>query len=307
MYSDSHKTMKPKNRFKKFQGHVLANKANILLWGTFFVFVLFVYHFLSDGDFSFLLTLGGIACCFAVVTLTVKILSQKSASGISVKTLELYAMVFFFRLCSILVYEGYLPFDKSGDWLYQAVEGLALVVSVINVFLVLGPYYISYSSHLDSFGYYKKVPHALGIIWIVVPCALLAIVIHPSLNGNFMTDVAWTFSCYLETFAMVPQLYLFTQKKSSNTVVEDFTSHFVFALGCGRFLHFIFWLSSYHELNDAYAATNDQYLGGAGYAGYMVVIMQFLQMCLMMNFIYHYLRSAATGTPMELPTHLSNV
>lgn len=32
-----------------------ANKANVLLWGSFITLVVFVYHFLSDGDFSFLL------------------------------------------------------------------------------------------------------------------------------------------------------------------------------------------------------------------------------------------------------------
>ena len=36
------------NLFKK-------NKLNILLWGLFSFMVFFSYHFLSDGDFSFLL------------------------------------------------------------------------------------------------------------------------------------------------------------------------------------------------------------------------------------------------------------
>lgn len=300
MYGNQNSSMGSSKDARSFKTKVAANKGNIVLWSSFFVFILFVYHFLSDGDFSFLLTLGGIACCFAVVTLTVKILTQSSSAGISVKTLELYAMVFFFRLCSILVYEGYLPFDKSGDWLYQATEAVALLATLVNVFLILGPYYKTYSSHQDVFGYYKKVPSSLGIVWIVVPCFILALIIHPSLNGDFRTDVAWTFSCYLETFAMVPQLYLFTRKKSSDNVVEDFTSHFVFALGCGRFLHFIFWLSSYHELNDSFS-------GGSGFAGYVVVAFQFLQMLLMMNYFYHYLKSAATGEKMKLPTHLSNV
>ena len=36
-------------------------------------------------------------------------------------------------------------------------------------------------------------------------------------------------------------------------MVESYTSHFVAALGFARFLHFLFWLSSYHELNDNYS------------------------------------------------------
>ncbi len=49
---------------------------------------------------------------FAFVILVFKIWSSQSAAGVSLKTLQLYAMVFFFRLVSILVYDGYLPFDR---------------------------------------------------------------------------------------------------------------------------------------------------------------------------------------------------
>ena len=58
---------------------------------------------------------------------------------------------------------------------------------------------------------YKKMPSQVGIIWLVVPSVCMALVLHPSLNGNFFTDVAWTMACYLETMAMIPQLYLFSR------------------------------------------------------------------------------------------------
>lgn len=277
---------------------IVANKGNVIVWGGFFAFVLFVYHFLSDGDFSFLLTLGGIARCFAMVNLTLKFSLQKSCAGVSLKTLQLYSTVFFFRLCSILVYEGYLPFDRSGDWLYQTVEVVALGLTCINIFFVVGPFKTTYTRHLDTFGMFKMVPSWAGIVWFVVPCALFAALLHPTLNGNYFTDVAWTMACYLETFAMVPQLYLFNRTKKAEGTVEDFTSHFVFALGIARFMNFLFWMSSYHELNDTYTG---------GYVGYVVLIFQFLQLIIMGQYFYNYLKSAATGGPMQLPQYTSAV
>ena len=44
--------------------------------------------------------------------------------------------MFFFRLCSILFFDGYLPFDKSGDWFYQVVEVVALVLTGVMIALV---------------------------------------------------------------------------------------------------------------------------------------------------------------------------
>jgi hypothetical protein len=40
--------------------------------------------------------------------------TSRSAKGVSLKSLELYALVFFFRLLSIMRHQGYLPFDKYG-------------------------------------------------------------------------------------------------------------------------------------------------------------------------------------------------
>lgn len=58
-------------------------------------------------------------------------------AGISLKTLEAYAAVFALRLTSILMYEGYLPFDKSGDWFYQATEVLSLAEVAVLLVAVL--------------------------------------------------------------------------------------------------------------------------------------------------------------------------
>ena len=218
----------------------------------FLVACFLVYHTLSDGDFSFLLTLGSLLNLFGFGLLLIKIAVTRKATNISLKTLQAYALVFSFRLMSILFYEGYLPFDRSGDWFYQGVEIAALATVGVLIAVIIGNRDIakSYARQLDKFGAIEgRVPAAWGVVVLAVPALLLAIILHPSLNGNVFTDVAWTFALYLEAVAIIPQTYLF-YSPNNPAELEPFEINFVFSLAVSRLLHFIFWLSSYQELNE---------------------------------------------------------
>lgn len=57
-------------------------------------------------------TYGAFARTFGFGLLAFKIWTARSATGVSFKTLQLYALVFFFRLTSIIPFSGYLPYDK---------------------------------------------------------------------------------------------------------------------------------------------------------------------------------------------------
>lgn len=85
---------------------LVDSKGTIVTYFAFFVGVLFIYHTLSDGDFSFLLTLGSICRSFGFGIVAAKMWMKKSTEGISAKTLILYGVVFSSRLMSILMYEG---------------------------------------------------------------------------------------------------------------------------------------------------------------------------------------------------------
>lgn len=127
---------------------------NIAIWGSFLTLSLIVYLSLSSGDFSFLLVLPLISCwttslstsqhwnliiqtpqwsmklqtyssfmrCFGFGLLIFKMLTSWSSKGISLKTLELYILTFSVRLFSIMRHQGYLPYDKTGDWFYHVVS-----------------------------------------------------------------------------------------------------------------------------------------------------------------------------------------
>jgi len=274
-------------------GFVAKYKANMIIYTCLSVLLLWAWHFVSDGDFSFLMTLGSFFLAFAFVVLIFKVYTQKSAAGVSLKTLVLYAIVFFFRLCSILIYEGYLPFDKSGDWLYQVVEVSSLLLVGAAIYLTSVKLGATYSGKHDKFANGLYLPDKLAVLWVVIPALLLALVLHPKLNSNFITDVCWTFSVYLEAVAVLPQLFMF---QTQGGEVEAFTSHFVFCIGAARMMHLAFWFSSFHELNDRMSGS-----AAAKYPGHVIVFAQIVHLVLMLDFFYYYVKSLRTGGPMMLP------
>ena len=126
---------------------------NVLIWAGFFTVSLFVYFLMSGGDFSFLMTYGAMSRMFGFGILNVKTFKSQRATGVSVKTLQLYCIVFFFRLTSIIRHEGYLPYDKSGDWFYHVVEIFSQILVGLSVYLVFVPLRPTYDEKFGRLQY----------------------------------------------------------------------------------------------------------------------------------------------------------
>merc|ERR1712085_49479 len=116
---------------------------------------------------------------------------------------------------------------------------------------------------------------------------ILTCLVHPNLNSDFLSDVAWTYAMYLESVALVPQLFMF--QKQASGVVELLTAHFVAALGFGRTMEFFFWIYSYHELASS---------AGSKLPGYLALLAQFIQLVLMLDFFYYYFIAVKSATPL---------
>mmetsp|Transcript_24838 Transcript_24838/g.41389 ORF Transcript_24838/g.41389 Transcript_24838/m.41389 type:complete len:292 (-) Transcript_24838:152-1027(-) len=271
---------------------------NLGVWVGFFTMSLLIYYFFSSGDFSFLLTYASVMRCFGFGVLNYRMWSTKSAKGVSVKTLEVYALTFTVRLLSILRHQGYLPFDKSGDWFYHFVEIMSLISVGLALYGVFGPLISTYDEKYDRFGN-LYVPSEFGVVYLVIPCLLIAIFFHPSLNREFFSDTCWTLSMYLEAVAMLPQIFMF-QKQASDEggTVEVLIGHTVFALGFSRVFELIFWLGSFKELADH---------AGSKMPGYIVLISQLGHLLVMADFFFYYFMSISKGRPMELPTVYSGI
>jgi len=276
-----------------FQGSETKRRENLMVVFSYFVvvtMVLVLWHLYSDRDFSFMITLAGAMQTLGFFMLLSKMNSRKSAAGVSSKTLQMYALVLLFRLNSTMVKNGYLPIDATGDWAYQALDLTSLVLVFQALYTIHKRYRDSYQAEHDS----------LPIWSMVLPLMLLSSVLHGDLNHDWYFDSVWTFSMYLDTVAMLPQLWLLVHKGGA---VEALTSHYVAMIFFSRFLTFIFWYTGFHELAPK--------TGGFNKMGFLLTGCHGLQVLLSADFMYHYFRWSSCGvktckgsisTQMVLPT-----
>lgn len=234
----------------------------------------------TDHDFSLVLTLSAAVQCLGFFLLSNKMRTSQSVAGLSSRTLEMYVLFFITRLGSTLVKNGYLPIDRSGDWVYQ-------VSDIGSLIIVLQLLYAMHKTHKAT---YEENHDTLPIRPFVPACALLAVFVHGDLNDSPFFDTLWTFSLLLDTVAMLPQLWMMTTKGGE---VEALTSHFVAAMVVSRALSFTFWFYGYSEI----APPN----GGFNSAGYLILGAHSLQLVLSADFMYYYIRSAAKQQSMTLP------
>eukprot|EP01067_Filipodium_phascolosomae_P003089 Filipodium_phascolosomae@DN2554_c0_g2_i1.p1 len=254
------------------------HKVSISAWGVFTLVALLIFWGFSDGDFSFLMTLSSLISLFTFVMVLYCIEKNRSCAGLSLKMMECYFVLTLVRLTAIVRYEGYLPYDKSGDWLYQTIEFVILLAVAGIVYACRIRYASTYDVANDGFN-----PLYLG-----VPAFILALMWHPTLNNFMPADVAWTFALYLESVCVFPQLWMF-QKLNK---VEVFTTHFLAGQALSKALSFFFWISSYAELNDHTKPMKK-------FAGLWVIVMQVAQLILMGDFIYQYVKCISKGVSVE--------
>jgi len=252
----------------------------ILPYVVFFVGGATIYHALESG-FSSTLTLSAGLQCLAFVLLTVKLQSQKATTGLSGKMLILYAITLCFRLSSTVWLNGYLPVDKTGDWAYQAIEICSLFLIAYLMRCVFVTHRATYQEQQDS------LPVKLQNL--VIGCFILAVVVHPHLDRRELFDTLWTTGCYLETLAMLPQLWMLTKIGQ----VEALTSHFVVLSFLSRCCSLLFWGTGFKEM----APPN----GGINFPGAGVVGAHIVQLLLSADFVFLYLRNFRKSR-MALPT-----
>jgi len=221
----------------------------------------------TDHDFSLVLTASSGVQCLGLYCLSVKVRSQRTVDGLSLKTLEMYALVFTFRLSSTMVKNGYLPVDRSGDWVYQATDVASLLLVFQCMFMIHKRYSLTYQAELDSMPIWKIVPAFM----------LLGCCCHGELNHSAFFDKTWTIGMWMDTIAMLPQLWMLVAKGGE---VEALTSNFVALVFASRMLAFWFWFTGMPEL-----APKD---GSFNLVGSLIVGAHSIQLLLSADFMYHY-------------------
>jgi len=265
--------MKDPEKAKKLYKDVTTS-SSFRVWGGFAAGAIVVFWFFSSGDFSFLLTLSSLVSMFSFLMVASHISMHSSVAGVSKNMMECYILVFLCRLTAIIPFEGYLPFDKSGDWFYQLCEAVGLCLSGSIVYFCRVPYASTYNADADYMNH----------LYIIGPAAAISLVLHPHLNNFLPTDIAWAFALYLESVTVLPQFFMFMKLGKP----EPYTVHFLAAQALSRLMSFIFWASSFSELS------NPDHLIKK-FVGNWVVLIQLVQLVLMGDFIYRYIRCIQKG------------
>lgn len=215
---------------------------------------------------------GDMSHVFSIIILLLRLRVVKNASGISVRTHELYLVVFVTRYLDLFT-TFFSIYNSCMKVLY--IFTTALVIYTIKY---KEPICSTYESKNDSFRHWK---------FAVAPCVVVALITHVVQKGLTPQpiELLWTFSIYLESIAILPQLVVLQRYGE----VENLTGNYVFFMGAYRFLYILNWIyRSYHE---------------PFYQHHLVVYFcGVLQTLLYVDFFYYYIKNKAKGGKFTLPT-----
>jgi len=248
----------------------VADTKVLLSYVIFLLGAVTLYNALSAGFSSFLTLSAGLQC-LGFILLAMKVQNQRATTGLSGKTLVMYAVTLCFRLSSTVHLNGYLPVDQTGDWAYQAIEigCLCLVGYLMRCTFVT--HRATYQEQHDSFPFTAQQ--------MIMGCFICAVMVHPNLDRWPFFDIMWTTGCYLETLSMLPQLWMLSKIGE----VEALASHFVVLSCLARVCSLVFWYRGFAELRPAH--------GGFNFPGWGVMGAHVAQVLLSADFVFLYLKS----------------
>ena len=175
--------------------------------------------------FNFFRLSGDMLHLASFVSLLYILLTKRSCAGISVRTQEIYLIVFLTRYVD--VFWNFLSMYNT------TMKVLFIAVTTFTIYLMRFHREVSSTASDES----DSTTMVLGMLFA---CLVLAVIYNEvPLAKSFLCQdmmstcavtVLWAFSHYLEAVAILPQLRLTFRKK----IVDNLTSHYIFALGSYR-------------------------------------------------------------------------
>jgi len=218
---------------------------------------------------------------FGILVLMRKVLKEKSAEGLSLRTQENTALFLMARVISGALFEG--NHHTLLDFLTLAVT--ALVIFYMNTKLAPTVDLKNDMSRRDQ------------VVYILAPCLVLAMFVNPGVKMElgataYVCNVLWAFATYLEAVAVVPQLKVMKHINDSVGFFErKSTADYVFALGITRFLACASWIIQPSTFGYVFSVT----LAGRLWA-LCTLVAEIVQTFILADFCYYYIRSVADGS-----------
>ncbi|XP_071965970.1 ER lumen protein-retaining receptor 2 [Antedon mediterranea] len=205
--------------------------------------------------------IGDLSHLLAIIILLIKIWKTRSCSGISGKSQILFALVFTTR---------YLDLVTNFISVYNTtMKVFYIAAAYATVYLVYVKFKATYDGNHDSF----------RMEFLVVPVGGLAVLV----NHDFSPlEILWTFSIYLESVAILPQLFMISKTGEAETI----TSHYLFALGAYRAFYIVNWVYRYYF---------------EGFFDLIAIVAGCVQTILYCDFFYLYITKVLKGNKLSLP------
>ncbi|KAH0484938.1 MAG: hypothetical protein KVP17_004068 [Porospora cf. gigantea B] len=207
---------------------------------------------------------GDMIHLLSILLLLWKLQKSKSCVGISCKMQEIYLIVFGAR---------YLDLFWSFVSLYNTAMKVFFISSTAYLIFLMRrktPICMTYDRNADKFSYQ---------LYLLPPAVVLALATTAEYT---FSEVLWTFSIWLESVSILPQLVLLQQLRE----VENLTSNYVVAMGLYRFFYILNWVHRY---------TAEGYVNWIGWVGGVI------QTALYLDFFYYFATSKWYGQKLILP------
>lgn len=127
---------------------------------------------------------------------------------------------------------------------------------------------------------YDKEQDTFRYVFLIAPTFLLALVLH---NSWSVTEILWTFSIYLESVAILPQLVLMQRTQN----IDNLTGNYVVLLGSYRGLYILNWIY--------------RYFTEPHYRQWIAWTSGFVQTALYADFFYYYFLCWKQNKKLQLP------
>jgi len=257
-----------------------------IAYGVFLMLGVMIYTLVAEGEFSAILTMSAITQCLAISLLAMKVVSTGDAGDISARALALDAVAFACRLSSTIFFNGYLPADVTGDWVYQAIDICSLCLTLWLLRYVLVDKRQTYNSDDDN----------LPTSGLLLGCMVMAMLFHADLDDRPIFDTLWMAGLFIGAVSVMPQLWLISQNSGR---AEALTSHYVAMMAVSRFLSGIFMWHAREDLSSKPWAI----LGGWNHGAPVILGAHALNLLLLGDFGYYYIKAIAkNGLSLSEPT-----
>uniref|UniRef100_A0A9L0J8P8 ER lumen protein-retaining receptor n=1 Tax=Equus asinus TaxID=9793 RepID=A0A9L0J8P8_EQUAS len=205
--------------------------------------------------------LGDLSHLLAMILLLGKIWRSKCCAGISGKSQILFALVFTTR---------YLDLFTNFISIYNTVMKVVfLLCAYVTVYMIYGKFRKTFDSENDTFRLEFLLVPVIGLSFLE--------------NYNFTPlEILWTFSIYLESVAILPQLFMISKTGEAETI----TTHYLFFLGLYRALYLANWIRRYQTEN---------------FYDQIAVVSGVVQTIFYCDFFYLYVTKVLKGKKLSLP------